>query len=168
MLIRHQGGNRTEGFDGMHRRCFIRLRAEQQRRRKEGAGGVKIGLAAEQNLASGLNQRVDVVLYILALILADQRAHFYPFLRRVADGHFLQTGNQRFADRMNLGLRNDDAADSGTFLPGFGRHLAHHFADKQGKFRLFGSDVLSEYAAVQRIGLHGEGDRFRHQVRVNA
>ena len=168
MLIRHQGGNRAEGFDSMHRRRFIRLRAEQQRRREEGAGGVKIGLAAEQNLASGLNQRVDVVLYILALILADQRAHFYPFLRRVADGHFLQTGNQRFADRMNLGLRNDDAADSGTFLPGFGRHLAHHFADKQGKFRLFGSDVLSEYAAVQRIGLHGEGDRFRHQVRVNA
>lgn len=101
MLIRHQGGNRTEGFVGMHRRCFIRLRAEQQRRRKEGAGGVKIGLAARQNLASGLNQRVDVILYIHSADLADQRAHFYPFLRRVADGHFLQTGNQRFADRMN-------------------------------------------------------------------
>jgi hypothetical protein len=78
MLIRHQGGNRAEGFDGMHRRGFIRLRAEQQRRREEGAGGVKIGLAAEQNFAPGLNQRVDIVLYILALLLADQRAHFTP------------------------------------------------------------------------------------------
>ena len=168
MLIRHQGGNRAEGFDGMHRRGFIRLRAEQQRRREEGAGGVKIGLTAEQNLAPGLNQRVDIVLYILALLLADQRAHFYPFLRRVTDGDFLQTGNQRFADRINLGLRNEDAANCGTFLPGFGGHLAHHFADKQGKFRLLGGDILCEHAAVQRIGLHGEGDRFRHQVRVYA
>jgi hypothetical protein len=48
---------------------------------------------------------------------------------------------------MNLGLRNDDAADSGTFLPGFGRHLAHHFADKQGKFRLLG--VMSSPSTQQ-------------------
>ena len=69
---------------------------------------------------------------------------------------------------IHLRLRHNDPADSGTFLPGFGGHLAHHFADKQGKFRLFGGDVLCEHAAVQRIGLHGEGDRFRDQVRVYA
>ena len=98
----------------------------------------------------------------------DQRTHLYPFLRRVANSHFFQPGDQRLADGLHLRLRHDDAANGGTFLSGFGRHLPHNFADKQGKFRLLRGDVIPQHAAVQGVGLHGEGNRTGDDVRMYA
>ncbi len=51
-LIRHQGGDRAKGFGGMHGRGFIRLRAEQQRRREERPGGIQVSFTAETDLAT--------------------------------------------------------------------------------------------------------------------
>jgi hypothetical protein len=123
-------------------RGFIRLRAEQQGRREERARGLQIRFAAQTDLAACGDQPIHFLLHVRALFGVDQRAHLYPFLRRVAHHHFFQAGNQRLAHGVNLALRDDNAADGRTFLPGFGGHLAHHFPDEQGKLRLLRRDVF--------------------------
>ena len=137
VLVGHQGRHRAKGFNGVNRRGFIRLRAVEQRRREKGSGRAEVRLSAKQRFAAGGNQFIDALLYVPTL------PHLNPFLRRVADGHFMQAGDQRIANRINLRQRDDDAADSGTFLPGFRRHLANHFPDKQRELRLLRRDVFA-------------------------
>ena len=152
----------------MHCRSFIRLRAEQQGRREERARGLQIRFAAQTDLAACGDQVIHFLLHVRALFGVDQRAHLYPFLRRVAHRHLFQAGNQRLAHGVNLALRDDNAADGRTFLPGFGGHLAHHFPNEQGKFRLLRRDVFPQHAAVQGVGFHRERNGIRHNIPVHA
>ena len=149
ILIRHQRGDRTKGFNCMYRGNFIRLRTKQQRWREESPSRAQICFSAQQHLTPGFNQTIHIILHVLTLIVIHQRPHLHAFLRRIAHYHFLQTGNQRLADCFHLRLWHDNAADSGTFLPGFGRHLAHDFTYKQCKLRLFWGDVITQHAAVE-------------------
>ena len=143
VLVGHQGRHRAKGFNGVNRRGFIRLRAVEQRRREKGSGRAEVRLSAKQRFAAGGNQFIDALLYVPTLLVINQRPHLNPFLRRVADGHFMQAGDQGIANRIDLRQRDDDAADSGTFLPGFRRHLADHFPDKQRELRLLRRDVFA-------------------------
>ncbi len=152
----------------MHGRGFVRLRAEQQCGREKCASRLQIGFAAQADLTAGGKQAIDFFLHVGALLAVYQRAHFHPFLRRIADNHLLQPRNQRLADGLNLRFRHDDAADGGAFLPCLGGHLAHHLPNEQRKLRLLLGHVLTEHAAVQGIGFHGERNGVRDDIRVHA
>ncbi len=152
----------------MDGRGFIRLRAEQQGRREERARGLQIRFASKTDLAACGDQPIHFLLYVRTLFGVDQRAHLYPFLRRIAHRHLFQAGNQRLAHGVNLALRDDNAADGRTFLPGFGGHLAYHFPNEQGELRLLRRDVFSQHAAVQGVGFHRERNGIRHNIRVHA
>ncbi|MNS79640.1 hypothetical protein D3C72_1133000 [compost metagenome] len=168
VAIRHQGGDRAKGFGRMNGRGLVRLRAEQQRRREECPRCLHVGFASETNLAARRDQQIHFFLHVGTLFGVDQRPHFDAFLRRIADHHFLKTRNQRLAHRLNLPLRDDDAANGSTFLSGFGGHLPHHFTDKQGKLRLFRGHIFAEHAAVQGIRFHRERNGFADDIRVDA
>ena len=100
-------------------------------------------MSAEQRFTAGGDQFIDVILHILTLFAINQGPHLNALLRRVTDGYFMQAGDQCIANRINLSQWHDDSADSGTFLPGFRRHLADHFPNKQREFRLLWRDVFT-------------------------
>jgi hypothetical protein len=93
---------------------------------KNAPAACKSALPPRRTAACG-DQLIHFLLHVRALFGVDQRAHFHAFLRRVAHHHF-PGGQSAPAHGINLALRHDDAANGGTFLPGFGGHLADHFA----------------------------------------
>ncbi len=164
----HQGCDGAKGFGGVDGRGFVRLRAEQQGGREECASRLQIGFTTQTDLAARGKEMIDFFLHVSTLLTVDEGPHLHPFLGRIADDHFLQPRNQRLADGVNLRFRHDDAADGGTFLSGFGGHLAHHFSDKQRKLRVFRRHVLTQHAAVERICFHGKRNGMRDDIRVDA
>ena len=172
IAIGHEGADRAKGLNLVHQALVEGIVAKQQGGRIERATAVitpcegEVAATTQQHFTL-LRQLINPGLDIPGLVPAHQRSHVDACHRGIPHHSASQARLQGRGHSLHLVRRHNDAANRGTFLPRLDGHLPGDFPDKQGELRLIDLHRLTEDGAVKGVGLHREGNRLRHNIRMD-